>query len=163
MKCIGKQFTYYRVTKINGIFIIVTYGEPELRLKFLNNCINMNEMEKVNISVEKVEISMLSNLINALRNRSQDGAISSALKDQTILLNSLIDVYDCKIADKELDQAIRKKFLCMKILALTKLKKFEKQKRLEQLAIDMKKDEETELTEKYDNNKENKSIKKEIE
>ena len=116
----------------------MTYGEPSLRLSFLNDCVNINNQENVKINVEKIELSMLSNLINSLRNRSKDGAIQSALKDSTILLNSLVDVYDCKISDKELDQETRKKYLCMKVVALAKLKKIEKQKKLEQLAIDMK-------------------------
>lgn len=105
-----------------------------MRLNFLNSCVNLDENQKVEITFKKIELSMLSNLINSLRNRSNDGAINTAIKDQTVLLNSLIDVYDTKLNDKELDAATRKKFLCMKILALTKLKKIEKQKKLEEIA-----------------------------
>ena len=118
--------------------MIITYGEPDLRLKFFTNCVNNDEIDKASITVEKVELSLLSNLINSLRNRSHDGAINSALKDQNTLLNSLIDVYDSKINEIDVDPKTRKKFLCLKILALTKLKKLEKEKKLEKLANEIK-------------------------
>jgi hypothetical protein len=123
-----------RVTKENGHFVIITYGDPEMRLNFLSSCVNVDETVKVEINFQKIELSMLSNLINSLRNRSTDGAINTAIKDKNVLLNSLIDVYDSKLNDKDLDQVTRKKYLCMKILALTKLKKLEKQKKLEEIA-----------------------------
>ena len=116
-KLVNEMYRYqndkFRVTKVNGQFIIVTYGDPSLRLKFLTECINSTNEENVKIDIEKIELSLLSNLINSLRNRSQDGNMSSAIKDNTILLNSLIDVYDSKISDKDLDKVTRKKYLSM--------------------------------------------------
>jgi hypothetical protein len=126
-----------------------------MRLNFLSSCANVDEIKKVEVSFQKIELSMLSNLINSLRNRSSDGAINTAIKDKNVLLNSLIDVYDSKLNDKDIDQVTRKKYLCMKILALTKLKKIEKQKKLEEIAksekslsqgVEEKKNEESILT-----------------
>ena len=149
-KLVNEMYRYqndkFRVTKVNGQFIIVTYGDPSLRLKFLTECINSTNEENVKIDIEKIELSLLSNLINSLRNRSQDGNMSSAIKDNTILLNSLIDVYDSKISDKDLDKVTRKKYLSMKLVALMKLSKIEKQKKLEKLAKEIK--EETSNAEK---------------
>jgi hypothetical protein len=123
-----------RVTKENSSFIIVTYGDPDVRLKFFESAVNEGDNEQSVITYQRIELSMMSNFINSLRNRSNNGPISSAIKDQTILLNAVLDVYDSKINDKTLDQAVRKKYLCMKLIAMTKLKKIENEKRLEKLA-----------------------------
>jgi hypothetical protein len=119
----------FRVTKLDSYFAVITYGEPELRLKFFMDALPKFKYE---LSCKEISLSFLSNFINSLRNNSSDFSVTNALKDKKVLASSLLDAVISKLEDdiKKGDKltpeqlsAKKKKLLNMKVMKLAYKKK----------------------------------------
>lgn len=119
----------FRVTKLDSHFAVITYGEPELRLKFFMEALPKYKYE---LSCKQISLSFLSNLINSLRNNSSDFSVTNALKDKNVLVSSLFDTCISKLEDElknvknltaEQINSKKKKLLNMKIMKLAYKKK----------------------------------------
>ena len=119
----------FRVTKLNSHFAVITYGEPELRLKFFMDSLPKFKYE---LSCKQISLSLMSNLINSLRNNSSDFSVSQALKDKNVLVSSIFDACTSKLEDEvknsenltaEQLSVNKKKLLNMKIMKLAYNKK----------------------------------------
>jgi len=119
----------FRVTKLDSYFAVITYGEPELRLKFFMDALPRFKYE---LSCKEISLSFLSNLINSLRNNSSDFSVTNALKDKKVLASSLLDAVISKLEDdiKNCDKLTpeqlsskKKKLLNMKVMKLAYKKK----------------------------------------
>jgi hypothetical protein len=75
----------YRVTKIGGIFFIITHGEPEIRLNLFNESL---QDEFYDISYEKVPLSLISDILNSINSIEVN---DRNFYDQEYFTNILID------------------------------------------------------------------------
>ena len=78
----------FRVTKVDGYFCVITYGEPEDRIGIFLEALPKYAYE---LKCEKVSLSLVSNFINSLRSYTKNGSLNEALQDKNIMCNSLID------------------------------------------------------------------------
>jgi len=146
----------FRVTKLNSHFAVITYGEPELRLKFFMDALPKFKYE---LSCKQISLSLMSNLINSLRNNSSDFSVSQALKDKNVLVSSIFDACTTKLEDEvknsenltpEQLSAKKKKLLNMKILKLAYNKKNNLLKEDHKSEIKTEKEIQEKVTEKDD-------------
>lgn len=79
----------YRVTKINGFFVIISHTSVDLRLSLFMNILEFGTYE---LSYKEIQLSFMSEFINSIRSNKGDISIKDALKDKDILLDSLLDV-----------------------------------------------------------------------
>ncbi len=127
----------FRVTKSNSYMGIVTYGKPEERLHIFTDILPEGKYE---VSYKAMSLSLMSNLINILRNKSRDFSVNEAIKDKNILMSSVLEASLSKIElereeflsgnspDPEKLQALNKKIMQLKIMKMVYEKKSEKQK-----------------------------------
>lgn len=87
-----------RVTKLKGKILIVTYGDPEMRIGLFEEAIqelkeedNKNNNYEYSIEYKQIALSMMSNLINSLRSKSNKQSLSETVKDKNTLLNSVLE------------------------------------------------------------------------
>jgi hypothetical protein len=76
----------FRVTKVGSHFCVVTYGEPDLRLAIYLEALPKFKYE---LTCEKISLSFMSNLINALR--AKGGNMKEALNNKDVLMSSIMD------------------------------------------------------------------------
>jgi hypothetical protein len=86
----------FRVTKVGSYFCVITYGEPDLRLAIYLEALPKFKYE---LSCEKISLSFMSNLINALRAKSGN-SLKSALGNKDVLMSSIMDACITKLADQ---------------------------------------------------------------
>lgn len=110
----------YRVTKNGGHFCIITHGEPESRLKYFEKF--KNEKCDFDIKYETINLSFMANLINSIRNKSNDHTIKGGLKNKNQVIASVLDAFVQSYKDipvNEEDEKTKKKVaLCMKVQAM---------------------------------------------
>ena len=87
--CLIKEM--YRVTKNKGYFCIITHGEPETRLNYFEKF--KNEKCDFDIKYEKINLSFMANLINSLRNKSNDHTLKGGLKNKNQVIASVLDAF----------------------------------------------------------------------
>lgn len=87
-----------RVTKLNSHFIIITYGNPDERLNLFLEAI---PEKNYHLDYKKVSLSLMSNLINILRNNSSDFTVSNAIKDKNVLVNSIMEACLTKLQQEK--------------------------------------------------------------
>ena len=80
----------YRVTKLDGKFIIISYGHPEIRVKIFNQCLNSLHYE---VSFEKIPLSVISDFLNFVnssdikeRNNFNQSNVTDILIESIILI-----------------------------------------------------------------------------
>jgi len=85
----------HRVTKINGYYVMITHSGTNIRLPMILDCLDFGTYE---LSYKKVDLSMLSNFINALKTHKNNKNVSmkDAIKDKGILMESLLEVMQQK-------------------------------------------------------------------
>ena len=110
----------YRVTKKSGNFCIITHGEPETRINYFEKF--KNENCDFDIKYEKINLSFMANLINSIRNKSNDHTLKGGLKDKNQVIASVLDAFVQSYKDapiNEVDEKTKKKVnLCMKVQAM---------------------------------------------
>jgi ubiquinone/menaquinone biosynthesis C-methylase UbiE len=110
----------YRVTKKGGHFCIITHGEPETRLNYFEKF--KNEKFDFDIKYETINLSFMANLINSIRNKSNDHTIKGGLKNKNQVIASVLDAFVQSYKDRpmnEEDEKTKKKVtLCMKVQAM---------------------------------------------
>ena len=110
----------YRVTKKGGNFCIITHGEPETRINYFEKF--KNENCDFDIKYEKINLSFMANLINSIRNKSNDHTLKGGLKDKNQVIASVLDAFVQSYKDapiNEVDEKTKKKVnLCMKVQAM---------------------------------------------
>jgi len=110
----------HRVTKVGGKFCIITHGEPESRLKYFEQF--KNENFDFDIKYEKISLSFMANLINSLRNKSEDHSLKEGLKNKNEVVASVLDAFMQSYKDvnfSENDKKLKKKVnLCLKLQAM---------------------------------------------
>ena len=110
----------HRVTKKGGSFCIITHGEPESRLNYFEKF--KNEKCDFDIKYETINLSFMANLINSIRNKSNDHTIKGGLKNKNQVIASVLDAFVQSYKDKpmnEEDEKAKKKVaLCMKVQAM---------------------------------------------
>lgn len=81
----------HRVTKINGFYSIISHSSPEIRLPLYFECLQFGTYE---LSCQKVELSLMSNLINSIKSHKKEKNISmkECINNKEILMESLIEV-----------------------------------------------------------------------
>jgi ubiquinone/menaquinone biosynthesis C-methylase UbiE len=118
----------FRVTKKGGNFCIITHGEPETRLKYFEKF--KNEKSDFEIKYETINLSFMANLINSIRNKSEDHTIKGGLKNKNQIIASVLDAFVQSYKDapvNEVDEKTKKKVnLCMKVQAM--IEKYSKYK-----------------------------------
>lgn len=155
----------HRVTKVGGNYCVITHSGPHCRLPFFMSSLDKGTYE---LSYKKVELSMMSNLINSIKShkKNKNVTMKDALKDKNILIDSLIDVFNQKslasklnqevLTDKEKKMQSVSKYL--KIMKLLSEKKEAKTKKEEKLSEDSKIEDNTntgEVVEKVNEKSEN--------
>jgi hypothetical protein len=128
----------FRVTKVNKSMCIVTHGTPEERLNIFKEILKEKKYEIIH---KTVQLSLMSNLINILRNKSKDFSVSEALKDKNILMTSVVEAALSKLEnerdelvgsghgqDSEELKIVNKKIFQFKIMRMVQEKKAEKAK-----------------------------------
>jgi hypothetical protein len=123
---------------------IVTHGTPQERLHVFKEILPEGKYE---ISYKTFQLSLMSNLINILRNKSKDFSVSEAVKDKNILMTSVVEAALSKLEnereellssgqceDSEQLKILNKKIFQFKIMRLVQEKKAEK-KKTEELQI----------------------------
>jgi SAM-dependent methyltransferase len=139
----------YRVTKPQKYFIVVTYGRPDERLKIFLEALKDDTLYKYSYEVKEINLSLMSNLINILRNKSDNFSVSNAIKDKKILVPSVVEACigklilekekvkgDIGLTQEEIQiklDLINKKILNMKVLKMLYNKKFEKEDKAEKV------------------------------
>ena len=102
----------YRVTKKEGNFCIITHGEPETRLNYFEKFKNKDcDFE---IKYEKINLSFMANLINSIRNKSNDHSLKEGLKNKNQVIASILDAFVQSYKDapiKEVDEKTKKKLI----------------------------------------------------
>lgn len=84
-----------RVTKVNGVFCVITHSGPHARIPLFLNSLSHGDYE---LKYEKIDLSMISNLINSIKSKkNKDVSMKDALKDKNILINSLMEVFGNKL------------------------------------------------------------------
>jgi hypothetical protein len=78
----------YRVTKINSHFVIITWGEPDMRLDLFDSILENCPYE---INWKQISLSAFANFINSIRNNSKNTNLTDAVKDKNVLLTSVLD------------------------------------------------------------------------
>ena len=110
----------YRVTKNGGHFCIITHGEPESRLKYFEKF--KNEKCDFDIKYETINLSFMANLINSIRNKSNDHTIKGGLKNKNQVIASVLDAFVQSYKDipvnEEVEKTKKKVALCMKVQAM---------------------------------------------
>ena len=110
----------HRVTKKGGNFCIITHGEPETRLDYFEKF--KNEKCDFDIKYETINLSFMANLINSIRNKSNDHTLKGGLKDKNKIIASVLDAFVQSYKDapvNEVDEKTKKKVnLCMKVQAM---------------------------------------------
>ena len=110
----------HRVTKIGGHFCIITHGEPETRLNYFEKF--KNEKCNFDIKYETINLSFMANLINSIRNKSNDHTLKGGLKDKNKIIASVLDAFVQSYKDvpvNGVDEKTKKKInLCMKVQAM---------------------------------------------
>ena len=114
----------YRVTKIGGYFTIVTHGDPECRVSLFEKSLSSDVYE---LQHEKIKLSFMSNLINAIRNTTPDHSIKSGLQNKNVLIASILDAFVNSYDDSELteDQKKAKKRATLQLKLRKMLNKYE--------------------------------------
>ena len=110
----------HRVTKVGGHYCIITHGDPDSRLPYFEKF--KNDKFDFDIKYEKINLSFMANLINSLRNRSNDHSLIGGLKNKNEVIASVLDAFVQSYKDvplNEEDKKMKKKVdLCLKILAM---------------------------------------------
>ena len=110
----------HRVTKIGGHYCIITHGDPDSRLPYFEKF--KNDKFDFDIKYEKINLSFMANLINSLRNRSNDHTLIGGLKNKNEVIASVLDAFVQSYKDvplNEEDKKMKKKVdLCLKIQAM---------------------------------------------
>ena len=110
----------HRVTKIGGHYCIITHGDPDSRLPYFEKF--KNDKFEFDIKYEKINLSFMANLINSLRNRSNDHSLIGGLKNKNEVIASVLDAFVQSYKDvplSEEDKKMKKKVeLCLKIQAM---------------------------------------------
>lgn len=88
----------YRVTKPNCYFVICTYGRPEERNNILYEALQGVKFE---MEAKQVSLSLMSNLINILRNNSSDFSVQKAIKDKNVLVPSIFEAVLSKLKQEK--------------------------------------------------------------
>ena len=121
----------HRVTKKGGHYCIITHGEPETRLDYFEKF--KNEKCDFDIKCEKINLSFMANLINSLRNKSNDHTLKGGLKNRNEVVASVLDAFVQSYKDvplNEEDKKMKKKVdLCLKIQAMIEKYGGDKKKR----------------------------------
>lgn len=121
----------HRVTKKGGHYCIITHGEPESRLDYFEKF--KNEKCDFDIKCEKINLSFMANLINSLRNKSNDHTLKGGLKNRNEVVASVLDAFVQSYKDvplNEEDKKMKKKVdLCLKIQAMIEKYGGDKKKR----------------------------------
>lgn len=130
----------FRVTKVNGYFGIITYGSPEERRETFTKSLP-NKTYKV--EVMRIPLSLMSNLINILRNNTKHSTMYNTIRDNNVFLSGVVEACIGKVKeekesvkgdsnlsqfekDSKIDQ-LNKKIMSMKLLKLIQNKKMEKE------------------------------------
>ena len=110
----------HRVTKIGGHYCIITHGEPESRLAYFEKF--KNDKCNFDIKCETINLSFMANLINSLRNKSNDHTLKGGLKNRNEIVASVLDAFVQSYKDVPLNEEnkkMQKKVnLCLKIQAM---------------------------------------------
>lgn len=133
----------YRVTKSQKYFVVITYGRPDERLKTFLEALKDDSLYQFTYEVKEINLSLMSNLINILRNKSDNFSVSNAIKDKKILIPSVVEACigklllekqkvkeDIGLTEEEIQvkiDSINKKILNMKLMKLMYDKKFERE------------------------------------
>lgn len=88
----------YRVTKVDGYFIVISHSNVDLRLSLFMNILEFGTYE---LSYKEIQLSFMSEFINSLRSNKGELGIKDALKNKDILLDSLLDVCNKRKAKKD--------------------------------------------------------------
>ena len=96
----------YRVTKKGGHFCIITHGEPESRLNYFEKF--KNENCDFDIKYETINLSFMANLINSIRNKSNDHTIKGGLKNKNQVIASVLDAFVQSYKDAPIDKVDEK-------------------------------------------------------
>ena len=110
----------HRVTKIGGHYCIITHGGPETRMSYFEKF--KNEKRDFEIKYEKINLSFMANLINSLRNKSNNHTLKDGLKNRNEVVASVLDAFVQSYKDvplNEEDKKLKKKVeLCLKVQAM---------------------------------------------
>jgi ubiquinone/menaquinone biosynthesis C-methylase UbiE len=110
----------HRVTKKGGHYCIITHGEPESRLEYFEKF--KNDKFDFDIKCETINLSFMANLINSLRNRSNDHTLKGGMKNRNEIVASVLDAFVQSYKDVPLNEEnkkMQKKVnLCLKIQAM---------------------------------------------
>ena len=110
----------HRVTKIGGHYCIITHGGPENRMSYFEKF--KNEKRDFEIKYEKINLSFMANLINSLRNKSNNHTLKDGLKNRNEVVASVLDAFVQSYKDvplNEEDKKLKKKVdLCLKVQAM---------------------------------------------
>lgn len=133
----------YRVTKSQKYFVVITYGRPDERLNTFLEALKDDTLYQFTYEVKEINLSLMSNLINILRNKSDNFSVSNAIKDKKILIPSVVEACigklllekqkvkeDIGLTEEEIQvkiDSINKKILNMKLMKLMYDKKFERE------------------------------------
>ena len=96
----------HRVTKQGGYFCIITHGEPETRLNYFEKF--KNENCDFDIRYEKINLSFMANLINSIRDKSDDHTIKGGIKNKNQLIASVLDAFVQSYKDAPIDKVDEK-------------------------------------------------------
>ena len=142
-----------RVTKKGGNICIITHGEPESRLDYFEKF--KNENCDFEIRYEKINLSFMANLINSIRNKSNDHTLKGGLKDKNKVIASVLDAFVQSYKDaptNDVDEKTKKKIdLCMKVQAM--IDKYGKYKDKNKIKEDLGKESITKYMEKQEEEK----------
>jgi len=110
----------HRVTKKGGYYCIISYGVPEYRLNYFEKF--RNEKFDFDLKYETINLSFMANLINSLRNKSNDHSLKEGLKNKNEVIASVLDAFVQSYKDiplSEEDKKMKRKVdLCLKIQAM---------------------------------------------
>lgn len=110
----------HRVTKVGGHYCIITHGDPESRMGYFEKF--KNEKYDFEIKCEKINLSFMANLINSLRNKSNNHTLKDGLKNRNEVVASVLDAFVQSYKDvplNEEDKKLKKKVeLCLKVQAM---------------------------------------------
>ena len=70
---------------------LITHGEPETRLDYFEKF--KNEKCDFDIKYETINLSFMANLINSIRNKSNDHTLKGGLKDKNKIIASVLDAF----------------------------------------------------------------------
>lgn len=92
----------HRVTKVKGYYCFVTHSPADSRISIFEDNL---ESDSYQIECLEVELSFVSNLINALRaNKDKSLSMKEALKDKSFLMKTILEVLSAsKNKDEKID------------------------------------------------------------